>query len=241
MIKILTESSKKASKSDILKGRKVIDAILADDINLLKQRSHLLKRFKQFGTIYQTWKLFEPFQEYVNSSMFGTLQIPTEYIDFLLYCIEKKPATFCEIGCYVGGFAVFTSAVLLRFHTDFKYTIIDIEDIFADWDHYKKVLPLDKRIPSTAQHYAQEAFDIVFIDADHSYDGLKRDFLSLGQHANMLCGFHDINGTEYDHLDGGTRRAWNDLKVSYREKASILEIAHMKEEWMGIGVIEFHM
>ncbi|MCY4045338.1 MAG: class I SAM-dependent methyltransferase [Cellvibrionales bacterium] len=239
MVNILDDSSKKASKNDILKGRKVIDSILSDDIKLLKKRSHLLKRFEEFGTIYQTWSLFEPFQNYVNSSMFGTLQIPTEYVDFLMHCIEKKPSTFCEVGCHVGGFAIFTSAVLSRFNDKFQYTVIDIEDIFADWDHYKNILPIDKRIPSTAQHHAQENFDIVFIDADHSYDGLKRDFLSLGRHAKILCGFHDINGTEYDHLDGGTRRAWNDLKVSYREKAKILEIAHMKEEWMGIGVIEF--
>ncbi|WP_257280461.1 MULTISPECIES: class I SAM-dependent methyltransferase [unclassified Endozoicomonas] len=223
---------------DMAKGREVIDEILTAPPEQLRRRAYLLQLLKRFGCIYQGWELYGAFQEYISASNFGLLQIPTEYVDFLLLCIEREPASFIEIGVMYGGFATFTSAVLSRFNAELEYHCVDIEDNFRDWDHYAQRLPLRKQVSMTSADFCGRAFDVVFIDGDHSYHGMKRDFMNLGRYAR-LCGFHDIHGTEYDHLDGGTRRCWNDLRLSYRERQRVTEITHMNEQWMGIGVIEF--
>lgn len=39
---------------------------------------------------------------------------------------------------------------------------------------------------------ALEPFDAVFIDGDHTLDGIESDWLDYGIHAMKLCAFHDI-------------------------------------------------
>lgn len=228
----------KALEYDIKKGRKVIESILSTDKLELVNRAFLLDKIKAFGCTYQGWDLYSPYQQYLNASDYGPIQIPTELADFLIYCIHKKPGSFLEIGVMYGGFSVFCCAVLSKFHPDFKYTCVDIEDNFRDWNYFSSILPLEKAIPKTSADFINSKFDVVYIDADHSYHGMKKDFVNVGRYAK-ICAFHDINAAEYDYLDGGTRRCWNDIKLSYCQSATIIEISHIAEEWMGIGIIDF--
>ncbi len=61
--------------------------------------------------------------------------------------------------------------------------------------------------PNTSSDLVGQKFDLVFIDADHSYMGAKYDWLNLGRYARKAVGFHDIHGHEYDKYDGGIVRA----------------------------------
>lgn len=228
-----------ALEHDLKKGRIVIESILSSSKEELLNRDFLLEKIKDYGCPYQGWDLYSPYQQYLNASDYGPLQIPTELADFLIYCIQKKPQSFLEIGVMYGGFSVFSCAVLSKFNQAFKYICVDIEDNFRDWEHFSSILPLEKAIPATSADFIGSEFDVVYIDADHSYHGMKRDFLNVGRYAK-ICAFHDINAAEYDHLDGGTRRCWNELKLSYCQSASIWEISHIAEEWMGIGIIDFN-
>jgi hypothetical protein len=229
----------KALEHDLHKGRVVIESILSSSTEELANRNFLLAKIKDYGCAYQGWQLYSPYQQYLNASDYGPLQIPTELADFLIYCIQNKPESFLEIGVMYGGFSVLCCAVLSKFNTNFKYTCVDIEDNFRDWEYFSSILPLEKAIPATSADFLGTEFDVVYIDADHSYHGMKRDFFNVGRYAKF-CAFHDINAAEYDHLDGGTRRCWNELKLSYCQSASILEISHIAEEWMGIGIIDFN-
>jgi hypothetical protein len=111
-----------------------------------------------------------------------------------------------------------------------------LEDHFPQKDQFQRKVPLIFHFGKTSDDLCGEPYDLVFIDGDHSYMWMKKDFLNIGRYANICC-FHDIKAHEYDHLGGGTVRCWRELKESYREKASIIEISHSGPYWMGIGMI----
>lgn len=69
-------------------------------------------------------------------------------------------------------------------------------------------------------------FDAIFIDGDHSYEGVKADWGNYGNLAPIV-GFHDIarNKTEVP-------RFWNELKSSYRHAEFV-----SPGSVLGIGVL----
>ncbi len=79
-------------------------------------------------------------------------------------------------------------------------------------------------------------FDFCFIDADHSYDGMMRDWENVGRYAKKVVAFHDIYGHEYDALNGGTVRGWQEIRGT--ADGQIREYSRFPERWMGIGVVE---
>jgi cephalosporin hydroxylase len=79
-----------------------------------------------------------------------------------------------------------------------------------------------------------ELIDFLFIDGDHTYEGVKQDYEMYSKlvHPNGYIAFHDINNTEYHisrnvHVD----KLWNELQ---QEKIEF----NVKGEWGGIGVIK---
>jgi len=75
---------------------------------------------------------------------------------------------------------------------------------------------------------ARAPFDAVFIDGDHTYDGVRSDWLAFGPLARIVA-FHDIAAV-------GPRlevpRFWAELKATHRH----VEIIG-KEPGMGIGIL----
>jgi hypothetical protein len=176
---------------------------------------------------YTNWK---------NMGQFGVQQIPTEYIDFLMHVAKLGIKTAVEVGVWYGASSYFTAAVLQRANPDFRMTMVDNEDRLVAYPEFSAVLNLEKRVPATAEDCAGEAFDFVFIDGDHSYQGVQRDYLLLGRHARRAVAFHDIRGAEFDHLEGGTRRFWQEFVHHHCQDAAIMEFGHYERPWMGIGL-----
>jgi len=77
--------------------------------------------------------------------------------------------------------------------------------------------------------------DFLFIDGDHTYEGVKRDFKmysSLVKKGGIIA-FHDI--VEHDpNSKCKVNRFWNEVKNDY-ESLEIVE--DKKQKWAGIGVI----
>lgn len=76
--------------------------------------------------------------------------------------------------------------------------------------------------------------DFLFIDGDHSYDGVKQDFQMYSRVVRKggIVAFHDI--VEHDPKTGcQVDRFWHEVKQTYRH----LEIADQSQKWAGIGVL----
>ncbi|HYC02351.1 MAG TPA: class I SAM-dependent methyltransferase [Azospirillaceae bacterium] len=216
--------------------RTAVEMMLDAPAERLADRAFLLDLVRRVGIPFNDWPNFAAYQDFQNASRAGLIQVPGEYVDFLLLLRRHRIHSFCEIGTDRGGFAALTCAYLTRVCGLEEYHVVDIADVFHDRDHFAARLPITFHIPATSDDLAGHPFDVVFIDGDHSYDWAKRDFLNLGRHARLCC-FHDIKGHEYDHLGGGIVRFWGEIKQSYSRRCSILEISHSAPAWMGIGML----
>jgi len=227
-----------ALKYDIAKGLAAIRRVLQCSDSEFRSRSFILETLLEFGMKNNPWQAMKPFALHINTSPFGIVQHPTEFVDFLMEILKHDINSAAEVGIWHGGASYFTAALLQRKNPDCVYTLIDIVDNLFAFDEFSKLLKFRKAMPNTSDDFTGEVFDYVFIDADHSYDGVKRDYSNLGQYARKLCAFHDIHAHEYDHLNGGTVRFWNEIRETQAQKHRIVEFAHSPYRWMGIGLMD---
>ncbi len=224
-------------RSEIERGLAVVDKILAASEQQIRSRAFLLECLAEYGIPFQPWDLWSPWvNDYMNTTNFGAVQIPTEFVDFLLTLGRVELNSAAEIGVLYGGSTYFQAAVLQRLNPDIEYHLIDIQDNLMAFDEFSSRLNLKKNIPSTSYDFAGKEFDYVFIDGDHSYEGVMRDFVNLGRHSKVALACHDIHGHEYDKLGGGTVKSWARIKEHYFERRSIYEFSHSSVRWMGIGL-----
>lgn len=82
-------------------------------------------------------------------------------------------------------------------------------------------------------------FDFLFIDGDHTYEGVKRDFemYSPFVKSKSVIAFHDIIISEYHHSRNVyVGEFWNEIKKNDNFIA-IEIIDHPNQNWGGIGIL----
>jgi hypothetical protein len=222
---------------EIANALEAVRDILACTDQEFASRAFLLSRLRKVGLSYNDWPEIARYADWKNLGQFGVQQIPTEFVDFLMYIATLGLKTGIEVGVWHGASCYFATAVLQRANADFRMTMVDREDQLVAYDDFAAALNITKRIPATAEECAGEAYDFVFIDGDHSYDGVQRDYLLLGRYARKVCAFHDVRGEEFSHLAGGPVRFWQEFVHNHCQEMAILEFGHFTARpWMGIGV-----
>jgi predicted O-methyltransferase YrrM len=168
--------------------------------------------------------------------------------------IERlRPQRVCEIGTAAGG----TLYLLTRISApDALVVSIDLaiaphtralRQRFARPGQRVVNLAADSHSEETAVRLKRlldgQQLDVLFIDGDHSYDGVRADFERYGRlvRSGGIIALHDINedfrtkhGIETPSISGEVPRFWGELKERYRTEELI---ADPEQDGFGIGLV----
>jgi len=171
-------------------------------------------------------------------------QNPQEFTNLLLFLKGFGSKSYLEIGVGQGGSFLLCSLfqpLAVHFHAvdncNYMETAAGFEDqevsILEKVELLKKLKNIDdiKFFNTNSDKWFASnnlSYDTIFIDGDHSYEGVKRDFLNAEQilNKNGCIIFHDIakNGT-------GVNQIWEEIDSSRKVNEWILSN-------FGIGIIK---
>jgi len=192
---------------------------------------------------------FEYKQRY-SSIIIKPGQVKEEITELCWLVQELKPTTVAEIGTFKGG----TMFLFIQVGNP-KLTIsVDLPAGAFGGGYPFWMIPLFKRLSKKgsikllrADSHSDETVnkfqtllngnkvDFLFIDGDHTYEGVKQDFLKYSSFVRKggMVAFHDIVehkpevGCEVD-------RFWKEIKQKHRHVEIVQD---WNQKWAGIGVI----
>jgi predicted O-methyltransferase YrrM len=176
-----------------------------------------------------------------------------EILAFLDRAAELRPRTVCEIGTSAGG----TLYLLTRVAADDAVIVsVDLEIPPHLAAARRRLARAGQQVVSLAgdshsdamrdrvrQALAGRPLDVLFIDGDHSYEGVKRDWelYSPLVRPGGLIGLHDVHedyatsrGTQTAAISGEVPRLWRELREGRRTEELI---ADPGQDGYGIGVV----
>jgi predicted O-methyltransferase YrrM len=179
-------------------------------------------------------------------------QVPSE-IEALLELVRRMhPRTIVEIGSAQGGTLFLLATVadddaliisvdlpMGRFGGGYLRRRQKLYRAFARKDQRIELLQADSHESSTVHNIyrmvGKRGVDVLFIDGDHSYEGVERDYAAYSPlvREGGLVVFHDIVPGEEEYVDG-VPRFWRELKATrYVEEL----VGDWGQGGYGIGVV----
>ena len=165
------------------------------------------------------------------------LQNREELLALCRFIEVNRVRSYLEIGTWTGR-------LVSALHRLFAFDTVAACD-----DGYCRRFGLDHRFPPDARVFlgssrdpAFEAFraslgpvDLVFIDGDHGYRGVRADFEMQRRHPHRFLAFHDITGA--NRHTRGVARLWRELPAGWKVE---LVLPHrelgLPHSTMGIGI-----
>ncbi len=216
-----------------------------------KKRLAHVKTLEDYINIVNSFEysIFRRSKFIVNIKLY---QKKKELIEFIKLYSKEEPKIILEIGTYDGGTLFFLSrfappdALLITmdlpfvrdgagyspakipFYKSFKYRKQKIHFLRAN-SHFTSSIEKVKKILKGRQ------IDVLFIDGDHSYKGIKKDFENYSPFVRPggMIAFHDI-AEHPPELNCEVSKFWNELKQDYNFKELF---SNKFEKWAGIGII----
>jgi len=183
-------------------------------------------------------ELYADEAEFMNASLQGITQYPTEFARWLLLLGESAVETYLEIGCYNGATACLATAYLHRLNPSLRAVTADITPWFLFYPLVRDLIPLEYHAPKTSFDFRAQPFDAVFIDGDHSFPWAMADFRNVGEPAR-ICGIHDVKSRHFLESEplGGVTALWELLKRDFAGPGiEFAEFFDHPAEHFGIGV-----
>lgn len=182
-----------------------------------------------------------------GQGMIAPVQIRSEIERFMEEVAQLKPRRLLEIGTARGG----TFFLLSRAAAPDAW-LISLDLPASRWSGVtsfvlpRLVLPTQRGLFLHADSHAPQTLatvkgllgdsrlDLLFIDGDHSYEGVKQDFELYHPlvRAGGMVAFHDI-ATDPLAPDCGVRRLWDEVKQTYPCREIFDEFQH----GIGIGIL----
>jgi predicted O-methyltransferase YrrM len=199
------------------------------------------------------------------------LQLRPEFETFVRFLADQRPRTVLEIGLFLGG----TLYVWARGVGSTERLVSVDQPVWTDRTHsrrselyptFSETAEIDvvygnshsKRTASEIADRFEESVDFLFVDGDHTYEGVKEDFETYRQLVGDggIVAFHDIKRHAVDrdekrarlrqvddledrHVsvgasEWGVSEFWDDVKTEYDTREFV---THPKQMGAGIGVI----
>lgn len=182
---------------------------------------------------------------------YSLVQHPSEYLKFCEFYQELKCKNIMEIGSYLGGnfyaMCKLSNPLGIKISLDCplyqnQSVIIKLNDTYTKMKSFAEDVYLvhtDSHATETKNQISsilnKDKLDFLFIDGDHTYEGVKQDFEMYSTFVKKggYIGFHDINDTEYHrNLNCHVAKFWNELNYNIKIEFN------SKSFCMGIGVIQ---
>lgn len=184
------------------------------------------------------------------SAYFGTglhlWQYPSQFASYLVWLAQnaKEIKSYAEIGCRWGGTFIIINEWLRRIGAPIEFAIacdpVEITPFvrryqeICDWPiHYRQQFSTDADFVSYIQEMAPE---FVFIDGDHSLEGVMHDHMITRAAAKIIV-HHDITSD----ICWGSTFFWRYVKAS-EDNFEAFEFTQQYESvqgsYLGIGVLK---
>jgi len=190
-----------------------------------------------------------------SARQFRSSQKRTEIIALLQVLQRLQPANLCEIGAERGGTlllfaaAAAPSARLVSIDIAYPPERIRVCRKVLLKGHPLLCVQADSHSRDTVRRAVQwlqgEKLDFLFIDGDHSYEGVRSDYEMYGPlvRPGGIIAFHDIvpdfrtrYGIETASDVGEVPRFWGELRTRCGSTRELIE--DPEQDGYGIGVIE---
>ena len=224
---------------------------MRNPLNALKRGVHFLPCYLEIKKMREDLPISYLVDKTLNSwgKILSPLQVRSEIIGLLEILKLREPRVILEIGTAKGGTLFLFSRIASK---DAKIISLDLPkgEFGGGYSIFK--IPLYKSFVRGRQKISLvrkdshklktlnqirdilsgEKVDLLFIDGDHTYEGVKKDFEMYGPLVKNkgLIVFHDISDIP---PPTGVRRLWKEIKGNKKEIIEKMDLG-----WGGIGILE---
>ena len=177
-------------------------------------------------------------------------QVPSEIRCLLKEVGQLRPRRLLEIGTARGGTFFLLSRAAAP---DATLISLDLPDPAEKWMGVTSFLLPRLLLPGQSGHFVRadshapeteakissllggSQLDLLFIDADHSYEAVKQDFDMYSElvRPGGMVAFHDI-AVQLDKRDSEVDRFWGEVKERFPHQEFIEDV---NQGWAGIGIL----
>ena len=179
-------------------------------------------------------------------------QVRSEVVTLGRMLEERAPARSLEIGTNYGGTLLLLcnlsapGATIIsvdlpsgRFGGGYPWRKIPLFRKFTKSGQQLHLIRADSHLPQTKERVLRildgELLDYLFLDGDHTYEGVRRDFEMYAPlvRSGGLIALHDIAAHHRD-VECQVNKFWSEVKNQYRH----LEIVEdPRQGWAGLGIV----